>query len=98
MRMSAAATAKAPSMEPMTDALIPLSKPSTGTTKVCTSQQDDKNQFTNINRRNVGSRNRSQDLGGVPPFAATTGGSSRVRRTKNQLAMGNTAMKKKAAR
>ena len=34
--------------------------PSTGTTKVCTSQHDDSNQFTSSRRRNIGSRSRSQ--------------------------------------
>src|SRR2546428_8767079 len=98
MRMKAAATANAANMEPITDALMPLSKPSTGTQKVCTSQQDAKNQFTSMSRRKVGSRSKSQALGCAAPLAAMTGGNSGAFRIKNQLAIGNTAISKKAAR
>ena len=60
MRIAAAAMANAPRMEPITEALKPRSWPSTGTTKVCTSQHDDSNQLTSIRRRNIGSRSKSQ--------------------------------------
>ena len=96
--MKAAATANAPSIEPMLEALRPRSKPSTGTTKVCTSQADDKNQFTSIKRRNIGSRSRSRAFGRVPLLAEISAGNSRVGRTRNQLASGNTAIRKNAAR
>lgn len=82
----------------MTEALMPFSKPSTGTTKVCTSQQDDKNQFTSMRRRKDGSRSRSQALGGTLPGWTRTGGSSRVGRTSSQQASGSTAISRKAAR
>ena len=97
IRISAAASANGPRMEPITEALMPRSKPSTGTTKVCTSQHDDKNQLTIIRRRNTGSRSRSQALGRTPG-AATMGGNSCVRRTRNQLASGSAAIRKNAAR
>ena len=66
-------------MEPITEADRPRSWPSTGTTKVCTSQHEDSNQLTSSSRRNIGSRTRSQ---AVPPRClsdATTGGSSCTR-------------------
>ena len=82
----------------MTEALMPRSNPSTGTTKVCTSQQADKNQFTSSRRRNMGSRNKSHALGLWSPLGAMTGGNSRVCLTKNQLASGSIAISKNAAR
>ena len=97
-RTAAAASAKAPRIDPITDALMPRSNPSTGTTNVCTSQQDDKNQFTSIKRRNIGSRSRSQAFGRAPASVTSTGGSSRVERTRNQLPKGSSASRKKATR
>ncbi len=97
-RMAAAAIAKAPRMLPMTEALRPLSWPSTGTTKVWTSQQDDIIQLTSIKRRNMGSCRRSQALAREAPSTGCTGGSSRVSRTQNQVSNGNSAMSRKAAR
>src|ERR1017187_9824672 len=61
-RTTAAAIAKEPKMEPITEALMPRSCPNTGSTNVCTSQHDDKNQFTSSNRRIMGSRSKCQVL------------------------------------
>ncbi|AEG93556.1 Hypothetical protein Rta_24580 [Ramlibacter tataouinensis TTB310] len=97
-RTSAAAIAKAPSRLPMTEADRPRSCPSTGTTKVCTSQQDDSSQLTSSRRRKPVSRTRSQAVPGLLPAGATTGGSSRAPRTQNQVASGSTAIRKKAQR
>ena len=47
-RTAVAASAKAPSTVPMAVALKPRSWPSTGTRKVCTSQQDASSQLTSI--------------------------------------------------
>ena len=62
-RTQAAATAKPPKMAPITEALKARSWPSTGTTKVCTSQQLDSNQFTSSRRRIKGSRSKCQTWG-----------------------------------
>ena len=97
-RTTAAATANAPRMEPMTDADSPRSCPMSGTTKVCTSQQDESTQFTMMRRRNAGSLSRSHERWGGPPAAAITGGNSSVWRTQNQVAKGSTASKANAAR
>ena len=97
-RITAAAIANAPRMEPITEADSPRSCPSSGTTKVCTSQHDDSSQFTMSSRRKPGSASRSQARARVPSSAATTGGISCVPRTQNQVASGNTAMSAKAAR
>ncbi len=42
-----------PGSEPMTEADSPRSCPMSGTTKVCTSQQDESTQFTMMRRRNL---------------------------------------------
>jgi len=85
-------------MVPMTEAGMPCSWPSTGTTKVCTSQHDDSNQFTSMSRRKSVPFIKSQALVGVLPGAATTGGNSCTRLSSHQLMIGNSASTKKAAR
>jgi hypothetical protein len=52
-RITAAAIANAPRMEPMTDADSPARARAVGTTKVCTSQHDESTQFTSSRRRNA---------------------------------------------
>ena len=97
-RTAAAAIAKAPRIVPITDAGIPRSKPSTGTTKVCTSQQDDKSQLTSMSRRKSGLDIKSQALGTGLPGAAMMGGNSCTRLSSHQLSRGKSASTKKAAR
>jgi len=92
-----AAKAKPPKMAPMLDALKPRSCPSTGTTKVCTSQHDDSSQFTSISRRIIGSRSKSQARPFFAPGAACNGGSSTVWRTHSQVISGKQASAKKAS-
>ena len=97
-RTSAAAMANAPRMEPITEADRPRSWPSTGSTKVCTSQQEDRNQLTSSSLRNMGSRTRSQAL---PPRClpdAATGGRSCADFTQNQDSNGSAAISRKAER
>ncbi|CAM3905109.1 hypothetical protein ACAN107058_19485 [Paracidovorax anthurii] len=97
-RMAAAAMANAPRMVPITEAESPRSCPSSGTTKVCTSQQDDSSQFTSSSRRKPASASRSHERWRAPPSAAITGGSSTVARTQNHVATGSSAVSAKAAR
>jgi hypothetical protein len=83
---------------PTVDALNPRSWPSTGTTKVWTSQQDDMHQLTSISRRIIGFASRSQGRVGAAPGARATGSSSSTRRISNQATSGSSAIRPKAAR
>ena len=51
----------------------PRSCPMSGTTKVCTSQQDESTQFTMMRRRNAGSLSRSHERWGGPPGCGNHG-------------------------
>ncbi len=75
----------------MAVALRPRSWPSTGTRKVCTSQQDESIQFSAIRRRKSGSRSRSQDDPRFAPSGPGSRGSSCVRRTHHQASQGSSA-------
>jgi len=96
--MNAAEMAKAPRMVPTTEALKPRSWPSTGTTKVCTSQQEDSNQLTPSKRRIMGSASRSMARRGAAGSIDLGVCSSGTLRTQNQVPKGSTAMHKKAQR
>ena len=95
-RTAAAASAKAPKRLPMVAAPSPRSCPSTGTTKVCTSQQADSIQLTSSNRRSMGNRSKSSTRRSCEP--CTTLGSSRAVRTVNQVRTGRIAIARKATR
>src|SRR6218665_1539447 len=84
-------------MLPMTDADMPRSCPSSGTAKVCTSQQEASIQLTSSRRRNGSSFIRSQARCGGPAAAITRGRSPAVR-TPNQGSSGSTALSAKGAR
>ncbi len=85
-------------MVPITDADKPRSWPSTGTTKVWTSQQDDSSQFTISRRRNIGSRTRFHAAPWWAPAARMTGGNSLVTRIQSQPTSGKAASTRNAAR
>ena len=75
-RTKAAATAKAPRIDPITVAVRPRSWPITGTTNVCTSQQDERHQLTSIRRRIFDSRTKSHTRVGAAPCTGSSGGRS----------------------
>ena len=83
----------------MADALSPRSWPSTGTTKLCTSQLLDSSQFTSNSRRIGGAVSSSHDArwlrGAVA--AAVGGTSSATRRDQTRLVSGSKASTAKAA-
>jgi len=97
-RMPVAASAKPPKMAPILEALRPRSWPSTGTTKVCTSQHDDSSQFTSSRRRIIGLQSKSHARPWVAPGWGDTAGSSRVRCTHSHVIRGKQAKTKKASR
>ena len=82
----------------MTEADSPRSWPSTGTTKVWTSQHEDSSQLTSSKRRNMGSRTRFQAGPWGWLAVRATGGSSLVDCTQNQPTSGNAASSRKAGR
>ena len=97
-RMKAAANANAPKMPPTTDALYPRSCPSTGTTKVCTSQHEDSNQLTPSKRRIMGSASKSKARRGASFANSGDSGNSGTRRIQNHVNSGNSAIDKNAHR
>ena len=97
-RIKAAAKANAPKILPTTEALKPRSCPSTGTTKVCTSQQDESNQLTPNKRRIIGSASKSSARRGAAFSNAGGMCSSGALRTQNHVTNGNKAISKNAQR
>ena len=97
-RMAAAAIANAPRMVPITEADRPRSCPRMGTTKVCTSQHDDRAQFISSRRRKPWCCSMSQ---AVPERGEVGVGSlacSATVRTHSQALSGSSAISRKAAR
>ena len=97
-RIAVAAMANTPRIVPITEALKPRSWPSTGKTKVCTSQHDESIQLMTNKRRICGTASRSQAREDSAPSTFLSNGNSGVPRTQYQDASGSTAITAKAVR
>ena len=96
-RTSVAAAAKLPSTSPMLDADSPFAWPTTGTTKLWASQQEDMATLTMSRWRMPGSRSRSHAGLGLPLDVVTATGRRGTRRAIAQAAIGNSVASTSAA-